>query len=207
MEDIIEVKSKKLPVMEAFYTIQGEGYHTGKAAFFIRIAGCDVGCHWCDVKESWPFEGHPEYTVLELVELASSYPSRLVIITGGEPFLHDMTELTDGLRNAGFQVHVETAGVYPLSGTWDWICLSPKKFVPARDEYFNNAHEIKVIVYNKSDFEWLKTFSSKIKSSSLSYLQPEWSKKDKMMPEIVEFVKNNPSWEISLQTHKYLQIP
>jgi organic radical activating enzyme len=207
MKNIIEAKSKKLPVMEAFYTIQGEGYHTGKAAFFIRIAGCDVGCHWCDVKESWPLEGHPEYTVLELVEMASSYPSRLVIITGGEPFLYDMTELTDGLRKAGFQVHVETAGVHPLSGNWDWICLSPKKFVPARDEYYNNAHEIKVIVYNKSDFEWLKTFSSKINSSSRHYLQPEWSKKDKMMPEIVEFVKTNPSWEISLQTHKYLQIP
>ena len=207
MENRIEVKSKKLPIMEAFYTIQGEGFHTGKAAFFIRIAGCDVGCHWCDVKESWPLEGHPEYRVEELVEMALSYPSRLVIITGGEPFLHDMMDLTDGLRNVGFQVHVETAGVYPLSGTWDWICLSPKKFVPARDEYFDHAHEIKVIIYNKSDIEWLKTFSSKINSSSRCYLQPEWSKKDKMMSEIVEFVKDNPSWEISLQTHKYLQIP
>jgi organic radical activating enzyme len=139
--------------------------------------------------------------------MASAFPSRLVVITGGEPFVHDMTDLTASLRNAGFQVHVETAGVYPLSGDWDWICLSPKKFVPARDEYFNEADEIKVIVYNKSDIEWLKSFSLLINTSSRCYLQPEWSNRDKMMPEIVEFVKNNPSWEISLQTHKYLQIP
>ena len=207
MDKEVNIHSEKLPVMEAFYTIQGEGYFAGKAAYFIRLGGCDVGCVWCDVKESWPLEGHEEYSVDELVENAKLFPARLVVITGGEPFMHNLSFLTKSLKEAGFQVNVETAGTHPLTGEWDWICLSPKKFGPARQEYFDKADEIKVIIYNKSDLSWATRFDSRINTSCRRFLQPEWSQREKMMPEVVEFVKANPSWEISLQTHKYLDIP
>lgn len=197
----------QLAVMETFYSIQGEGFHTGKAAFFIRLGGCDVGCHWCDVKESWPVEEHPFQEVSELVTMASSFPSKRVIITGGEPFMQDLTEITGTLRKNNFKVHVETAGTHPFTGDWDWICLSPKKFVPAREEYFIRADEIKIIVYNENDISWAQSFTSKIRPDCKRFLQPEWGKSAEMMPKIVEFVKKDPTWEISLQTHKYLQVP
>jgi len=197
----------KLPVVEAFYTIQGEGTHAGRAAYFIRLGGCDVGCHWCDVKESWEFEGHPMYSSDELLKMVSGHPSKLVVITGGEPFMHDLSVLTHSLRKDGFEVNVETSGAHPLSGEWDWICLSPKKFMAPREEFFGVADELKVIIYNKSDFAFAQSFIAKLKKGCKLLLQPEWGRRDQVMPEIVKFVKENPSWEISLQSHKYLQIP
>ncbi|MDX2191083.1 MAG: 7-carboxy-7-deazaguanine synthase QueE [Bacteroidota bacterium] len=194
--------------MEHFYTIQGEGAYTGHAAYFIRLGGCDVGCHWCDVKDSWTMEGHTQMTVNELVDLVKSTPAKIVVITGGEPLMHDLTALTKKLKEAGLRTHIETSGAHPLSGTWDWICLSPKKFKEPLPVFFDIAHELKIIVFNTSDFLYAELNKSKIKNQkSKIYLQPEWSKRDEMMPLIVDFVKLHPEWQISLQTHKYLNIP
>ncbi|SEL87305.1 7-carboxy-7-deazaguanine synthase QueE [Parapedobacter koreensis] len=197
----------RLPLMEEFYTIQGEGYHTGKAAYFIRLGGCDVGCHWCDVKESWDAELHPLTAADTIVEHAKQYPSKTVVVTGGEPLLYNLDYLTKGLQLAGIKTFIETSGAYPLSGHWDWVCLSPKKFKSPLPDVIAAAGELKVIVFNKSDFAWAEKHAALVPPTCRLYLQPEWSKAQEMTPLIVEYVKQNPKWEISLQTHKYLNIP
>ena len=199
-------KGTMLPLMEEFYTIQGEGFHTGTAAYFIRIGGCDVGCHWCDVKESWNAELHPPTKIDLIVENASKYADTIVI-TGGEPLMWDMASLTQKLKDNNLRVHIETSGAYPLSGTWDWICLSPKKNKLPTKTVYDNANELKVIIYNKHDFVFAEEQAEKVNSSAILFLQPEWSKKEEMTPLIVEYVMNNPKWRVSLQTHKYLNIP
>jgi len=193
--------------MEQFYTIQGEGVHAGKAAYFIRLAGCDVGCVWCDVKESWDKNKHQVVAVNELVNSALQHPSKLVVITGGEPLMYDLTELTKALHIAQLTVHLETSGAYPLSGNFNWITLSPKKFKPALPEIFPLAHELKVVIYHPSDLAWAESFTEQVSADCVLLLQPEWSKQKTVHPLIVEFVQNNPRWRISLQTHKFLDIP
>jgi organic radical activating enzyme len=196
-----------IPVMEAFYTLQGEGAYSGQAAYFIRLGGCDVGCVWCDVKESWPAEAHPKMFPEQVVAEAAKYPARLAVVTGGEPLMYHLDELTQTLHEAGFQTNVETSGAYPLSGRWDWICLSPKKFKAPVESIYPYVNELKVIVYNKSDFAWAEEHAAKVGSACKLFLQPEWDKRDAMTPLIIDYVKQNPRWQISLQTHKYLDIP
>ncbi|MBT8267299.1 MAG: 7-carboxy-7-deazaguanine synthase QueE [Bacteroidia bacterium] len=195
-----------LPLMEEFYTIQGEGFHKGTAAYFIRIGGCDVGCHWCDVKESWIAELHPPTETTMIVENAARF-SDTVVVTGGEPLTWDMSKLTKGLKNKGLKVHIETSGAYKLSGQWDWICLSPKKMKLPKEEIYEVANELKMIIYNKDDFRFAEEQASKVNKKCILYLQPEWSKREKMVPLIVDYVMKNPKWKVSLQTHKYLNIP
>lgn len=195
-----------LPLMEAFYTIQGEGAHTGRAAYFIRVGGCDVGCHWCDVKESWNAELHPPTAIGEIANGAAEY-SDTIVVTGGEPFMWNMTPLTSELRSKGMKIHVETSGAYPLSGDWDWICLSPKKTMPPKPEFYEAAHELKVIIYNQNDFKWAEEHAAKVSPNCRLFLQPEWSRRDTVMPDITEYIMKNPRWQVSLQTHKYLGIP
>ena len=196
-----------LPIMEEFYTIQGEGYHSGKAAYFIRIGGCDVGCHWCDVKESWDASIHPLKSIDAVISNAEKHPARAVVITGGEPLIYNLNLLTKKLKESHFSTYIETSGAYPLTGIWDWICLSPKKTMLPKEEILPLANELKVIVHNNSDFEFAESFSNKVSKDCKLFLQPEWSKREKMSDKIVEYVMNNPKWMISLQTHKYLQIP
>lgn len=207
MNNVIPEDGTLLPLMEEFYTIQGEGYHTGKAAYFIRLGGCDVGCHWCDVKESWDASIHPLTHADQIIEKALQYPSKTVVITGGEPLIYNMDYLTKGLQKHGIKTYIETSGAYPLSGVWDWICVSPKKFKAPQPSITPLAGELKVIVFNKSDFTWAEQYAESVSDTCKLYLQPEWSKASEMMPLIVEYVKSNPKWEISLQTHKYLNIP
>lgn len=196
------------PVMESFYTIQGEGKYQGHAAYFIRLGGCDVGCHWCDVKESWPVDTHPIKSVDTLLNEALAFPGRLVVITGGEPLMHDLGPLTEAFQAVGFRTHIETSGVCEtLTGTWDWICFSPKKFKEPNPAILPFVHELKVVIFHPSDVAWAQEWASKINSNAHLYMQPEWSKQDSMNPLIVEFVKTNPIWQISVQTHKFLQIP
>lgn len=195
-----------LPLMEAFYTIQGEGFHTGKAAYFIRVGGCDVGCHWCDVKESWNAELHPPTPVGPIVEQAARY-SDTIVVTGGEPLTWNMGPLTAALRARGMKIHIETSGAYPLSGHWDWICLSPKKAKLPLDEVYARADELKVIVYNKHDFAFAEQQAGQVRPGCHLFLQPEWSVREKVTPLIVDYVMQNPKWQVSLQTHKYLNIP
>lgn len=197
----------KLPLMESFYTIQGEGYHSGKAAYFVRLGGCDVGCVWCDVKESWPKDAHPEIHVDQITAQVKASKTNLVVITGGEPLMYDLAHLTDQLHKEGLVCNIETSGAHPLSGSWDWLCFSPKKFMKPLDEFYEAADELKIIIYNKSDFKWAEDHAAKCADKVKLFLQPEWSKRDEMMPMIVEYVKQNPQWRISLQTHKYLDIP
>lgn len=196
-----------LPVMEAFYTLQGEGFHQGRAAYFIRLGGCDVGCFWCDVKDSWDASKHPQYSVTQIVDEAKKYPGRLAVITGGEPLLHDLTELTVALQEIGFETNIETSGSSPLSGDWNWICLSPKKFKAPLPEIIPLAHELKVVIYNKHDFEWAETYANQVSSSCKLYLQPEWDKASEVTPLIINYIQQNPKWQMSLQVHKYLHIP
>lgn len=196
-----------LPLMEEFYTIQGEGYHSGKAAYFIRLGGCDVGCHWCDVKESWDAELHPLTSADRIIENASIHPGKAVVITGGEPLIYNLDYLTEGLQALGIKTFVETSGAYPLSGKWDWICLSPKKFKGPKMEVSLAAGELKVIIFNKSDFAWAEEHATMVSPNCKLYLQPEWSKSKITIPLIIDYVKQNPQWEISLQTHKFLNIP
>jgi organic radical activating enzyme len=193
--------------MEHFYTLQGEGCHTGRAAYFIRLGGCDVGCVWCDVKESWDAAIHPQMTVTEIVAEASKWPGRLAVITGGEPAMHDLTVLCKGLHDAGFVVNIETSGAHPIVGDIDWITLSPKKFKAPIDPNLSIAHELKIIVFNKSDFKWAEEYAAQMTESCMLYLQPEWSKRDEMTPMMIEYIQQNPKWRLSLQTHKYLNIP
>ncbi|RRB07912.1 7-carboxy-7-deazaguanine synthase QueE [Larkinella rosea] len=193
--------------MESFYTLQGEGAHTGKAAYFIRLGGCDVGCHWCDVKESWDVTAHPSYSIDDLVEGALQYPGRMAVITGGEPLMHDLSGLTAALKKAGFNTNIETSGVYPVSGSWDWICFSPKKFKEPHPDIFRKADELKAIIYHKSDFAFAESFVASLRSDCKLFLQPEWSRSNEMLPLIVEYVKQHPQWQVSLQTHKFMDIP
>lgn len=195
-----------LPLMEEFYTIQGEGYHTGTAAYFIRVGGCDVGCHWCDVKESWNAESHPPTSADTIVANASKY-AKTIVITGGEPLTWNMDPLTHKLKEQNLKVHIETSGAYPLSGTWDWICLSPKKTKLPTEEIYAHAHELKMIIHNKHDFIFAEEQAEKVNDNAILFLQPEWSKKEEMTPLIVDYVMQNPKWRVSLQTHKYLNIP
>lgn len=199
-------KGEMLPLMEAFYTIQGEGFHKGTAAYFIRVGGCDVGCHWCDVKESWNAEIHPPTAIEEIVNQAVKY-SKTIVITGGEPLMWNLFPLTELLKENGIKTHIETSGAYPLTGVWDWICLSPKKNKLPKEEILKKADELKMIIYNKHDFLFAQEMAEKVSEHCILYLQPEWSKKDKMIPEIVDFVMKNPHWKVSLQTHKYMNIP
>ncbi|RKR83234.1 organic radical activating enzyme [Mucilaginibacter gracilis] len=196
-----------LPLMEEFYTIQGEGYNTGKAAYFIRLGGCDVGCHWCDVKESWDASIHPLTLADTIVTNAEKFPGKAVVVTGGEPLIYNLDYLTAQLQQRGIKTFIETSGAYPLSGSWDWICLSPKKFKSPNPNVAPFAHELKVIVFNKSDFVWAEQYAELVSPDCKLYLQPEWSKSKENIPLIVDYVMNNPKWEISLQTHKYLNIP
>uniref|UniRef100_UPI004049B08C 7-carboxy-7-deazaguanine synthase QueE n=1 Tax=Flavobacterium sp. TaxID=239 RepID=UPI004049B08C len=195
-----------LPLMEEFYTIQGEGYHTGTSAYFIRIGGCDVGCHWCDVKESWNPNIHPPSPIDTIVQKAKIY-TNTVVITGGEPLTWNMKPLTDLLKNEQFKIHIETSGAYPITGHWDWFCLSPKKNKLPVDEAYERADELKVIVHNKHDFIFAEEQAAKTNAKAVLFLQPEWSQREKMTPFIVDYVMANPKWRISLQTHKYLNIP
>jgi 7-carboxy-7-deazaguanine synthase len=196
-----------LPLMEEFYTIQGEGYNTGKAAYFIRLGGCDVGCHWCDVKESWNADIHPLTSSDQIVANAEKYPGKAVVITGGEPLIYNLDYLTRELQSRGIKTFIETSGAYPLSGTWDWICLSPKKFKAPLPGLAAVAGELKVIVFNKSDFEFAEKYAELVSPGCKLYLQPEWSKAKEVTPLIIDYVMANPKWEISLQTHKFLNIP
>jgi organic radical activating enzyme len=195
------------PVMEAFYTLQGEGAHTGRAAYFIRLGGCDVGCVWCDVKDSWDADKHPKLTVEEMVKSALQHPARLIVITGGEPLMHDLEPLTNALRAKGFTVNIETSGAHPLSGQLDWICLSPKKFKEPLSSVVPLANELKVVIFHKSDFAWAEAFAAQVSPSCKLYLQPEWDKREQMTPLIIDYIHNNPKWGLSLQTHKYIGVP
>ena len=193
--------------MEHFFTIQGEGKYSGKAAYFIRIAGCDVGCVWCDVKESWDKEQHIKMTTNEIIEKVTESKTNFVVITGGEPAMYDLRPLVDQLKSLGIMVAIETSGCYPLKGEVDWYCFSPKKFKAPCDEAYIKANELKVIVSHPSDLEWATTHALKVSTNCQLYLQPEWSKSEKLLPLIIDFVKSNQRWKISLQTHKFMNIP
>ena len=195
--------------MEMFYTIQGEGYNAGKAPYFIRLAGCDVGCVWCDVKESWEIGEEQWLTISDIVtRLKKEIGTCInVVITGGEPLMHNLDVLCAVLKKQGFHTWLETSGAYPLSGTWDWICLSPKKFKAPLPAMLAAAHELKVVVFNKSDLSWAEQHAGGVSTTCNLYLQPEWSKKEPMGALITEYVKQNPRWMVSVQTHKYLDIP
>lgn len=196
-----------LPLVQGFYTLQGEGFHQGKAAYFIRLGGCDVGCTWCDVKESWDAAVHPLKSVSEIVSAANAHPGRIAVVTGGEPLMHDCSLLTLQLHDAGFHTHIETSGAYPLSGEWDWICLSPKKFRKPMPEILSKAHELKVVVYHPSDLAWAEKYASLVTADCKLFLQPEWSRRDIVTPLITEYIQGNPGWEFSLQLHKYIHVP
>lgn len=196
-----------LPVMEHFYTIQGEGKHQGRAAYFIRLGGCDVGCVWCDVKESWDADKHPLLSISYLLEEVKKTPAKLMVITGGEPLMHNLDVLTNALQQNGFETNIETSGSSPLSGSWDWICLSPKKFKAPLPEVIAVANELKIIIFNRSDFAWAEKFAAKVSPQCKLFLQPEWSKSNEITPDIVDYIKNNPQWELSLQIHKYINVP
>jgi organic radical activating enzyme len=198
---------EKLPVMEHFYTIQGEGYHQGSAAYFIRLGGCDVGCVWCDVKESWDANKHPLFNTNDLIAEVKKTPAKIVVITGGEPSMHNLKELTHQLQANGLKTHIETSGSHPISGSWDWICLSPKKFKAPLPEIMPLAHELKIIVYHKSDFDWAEKYAALVSPQCRLFLQPEWEKAGEMTPLIIEYIKAHPQWELSLQVHKYINVP
>jgi len=207
--EIVNLKSEisSLPVMEDFYTLQGEGFHQGKDAYFIRLGGCDVGCVWCDVKDSWDAEKHPKFKVESLKLKVKETPAEIVVITGGEPLMHDLTELTKELQAAGLKTHIETSGAHPLSGSWDWVCLSPKKFKAPLPGIVPLANELKIVVFNKSDFDWAEKYAALVSPSCKLFLQPEWDKSAEITPLIIEYIKANPQWELSLQIHKYINVP
>ena len=196
-----------LPVMESFYTLQGEGFHQGKAAYFVRLGGCDVGCTWCDVKESWDSAKHPQKKITDIVADASLHPGKIAVITGGEPLMHNCVELTDQFHAAQFHTHIETSGAWPLTGEWDWICLSPKKFKAPLSEIIPLANELKIVVFNKSDFAWAEKYAELVNPSCMLFLQPEWSKSTEITPLIIEYIQQHPQWEFSLQLHKYIHVP
>ncbi|MDA9563635.1 7-carboxy-7-deazaguanine synthase QueE [Flavobacteriales bacterium] len=205
-EELLE-QGKMLPIMEEFYTIQGEGGNTGKPAYFVRIGGCDVGCHWCDVKESWNPDLHPVKDVDAVIRNADQFPAKAVVITGGEPTMYNLRYLTTKFEERGFQLYIETSGAYELTGNWHWICLSPKKMAPPKPEIYNRAHELKVIIHNTNDLKWAEEHAAKVGEGCRLFLQPEWSKREEIMPLLVDYVMMHPKWNISLQTHKYMHIP
>ncbi len=206
-KDILLEKGLKLPVMEEFYSLQGEGFHTGEAAYFVRVGGCDVGCHWCDIKESWNADLHPPISTDGIIERAATYPAKAVIITGGEPLNYNLDYLCNQMKSKGIKTFLETSGSLPMSGSWDWICLSPKQNIHPTDSNLKLAGELKVIISELSDFEWAEINASKVSEACLLYLQPEWSKRNEMMPAIIDYIMQNPKWRISLQSHKYMRIP
>jgi organic radical activating enzyme len=199
--------SVELPIMEQFYTIQGEGHHSGRAAYFIRIAGCDVGCVWCDVKESWDSQVHPLVQISDLVKAVKENNADFVVITGGEPAMYDLTTLVNELKKLETEVAIETSGCYELVGNVDWYCFSPKKFKAPTEESYSKASELKVVIFHPSDLLWAETHAAKVNENCVLFLQPEWSKQEKLLPEIIDYVKSNQKWRISLQTHKFMQIP
>jgi organic radical activating enzyme len=202
------IESNSLPVMEHFYTIQGEGFHQGRAAYFVRLGGCDVGCVWCDVKDSWDKDAHPKITTDQIVlEIKKHTKSGLVVITGGEPLMHQLDELTAKLQSEGFETNIETSGAHPLSGNWNWICLSPKKFKAPLEEILPVANELKIVIFNKHDFEWAEIYAAKVNPNCKLYLQPEWDKAALVTPIIIDYIKSKPQWELSLQIHKYINVP
>ena len=200
-------KGEMLPLMEAFYTLQGEGYYSGRAAYFLRIGGCDVGCSWCDVKESWNPSLHPPTTIVEILEGILKYPVNTVVVTGGEPLMWNLERLTSALHDKGLEVHLETSGSYPYTGNFDWICLSPKKMQLPLESIRSITNELKIIVNNKHDLIWAIEQRKGLSENCKLYLQPEWSKRETIMPMIIDFVKNNKEWSVSLQSHKYMNIP
>jgi organic radical activating enzyme len=207
-----ETAIQQLPVMESFYTLQGEGFHQGRAAYFIRLGGCDVGCVWCDVKDSWDAEKHPKFSVDHIVtklkkETGNATIKPIVVITGGEPLMHNLDRLTYLLKKEGYQTNIETSGAYPLSGTWDWICLSPKKFKAPLPEVIPFANELKIVIFNKSDFTWAEQYAALVSPQCRLYLQPEWDKAAEVTPLIIDYIKTHPKWELSLQIHKYINVP
>ena len=207
---VVEEKNKittQLPVMEQFYTLQGEGFHQGRAAYFIRLGGCDVGCVWCDVKDSWDASRHPVSGIENIIAEVKKTPAEIVVVTGGEPLMHNLDALTRQLQEEGFKTHIETSGAHPLSGYWDWICLSPKKFKAPLPEILPKAHELKIVVFNRSDFNWAEKYASLVSPGCKLYLQPEWEKAPSMTPLIIDYIKAHPKWELSLQLHKYINVP
>ncbi len=202
-----EILNLELPLMEDFYTIQGEGFHQGRAAYFIRLGGCEVRCVWCDVKDSWNVNDHPKVSVETIAAKAQSSGTEICVITGGEPSMHNLQALTDVLKDKGLRTHIETSGAYPITGTWDWICFSPKKFKPPHPSVAAQADELKVVIFHKSDFAWAEDFAKQVGPECKLYLQPEWSKENDILPQLIEYVKKNPKWQISLQVHKYMNIP
>ena len=207
MKSTVIHTSAALPVMEHFYTLQGEGFHQGRAAYFIRLGGCDVGCSWCDVKESWDANAHPQIPIEDLVREVKKNKVQLCVITGGEPLLYNLDALTQQLQQNGIETNIETSGSSPLSGHWNWICVSPKKFKAPLPEVLAKAHELKIIIYNKSDFDWAEKHAALVNKSCRLYLQPEWGKSAAMLPKIVDYIKIHPQWELSLQIHKFIDVP
>ena len=207
MRTFTEQQTITLPVMEHFATLQGEGYHVGKPAYFIRTGGCDVGCHWCDVKDSWQAGNHPALSVADITDYVRRHGIDLAVVTGGEPAMYDLAPLTSSLKDAGVLCHIETSGVYPLTGEWDWVTFSPKKFKAPHPSIYEAADELKVVIYHPSDLEFAEEHAALSRSECKLYLQPEWSKRDRIMPLLVEYIKQHPRWRMSLQTHKYLNIP
>ncbi len=205
-DDILE-GGRKLPLMEEFYTLQGEGFHMGKAAYFIRVGGCDVGCSWCDSKESWNARLFPPVPVEQVVENAAACPAMTVVVTGGEPSMYPMDYLTGKLHQQGIKTMVETSGAYPLTGQWDWICLSPKKYSPPVKSIYERANELKVIVQHAGDLEWAERNADLVSEKCQLFLQPEWSKSEQIMETLTQYVMQHPKWRISLQSHKYMRIP
>ena len=199
--------SEELPVMEHFYTIQGEGYFAGNSAYFIRLAGCDVGCVWCDVKDSWDVEAHPILKIDSLLREINLVNANLVVITGGEPALYNLSTLINKLKKTGIRTAIETSGCYKLIGDIDWYCFSPKKFKSPCEDAYKRANELKVIIYNETDFKWAEEHAHQVNEDCILFLQPEWGRQDRMLPAIIEYVKSNPKWRISLQTHKFMNIP
>lgn len=211
MSEKVEMQNM-YPVMESFYTLQGEGFHAGKAAYFIRLGGCDVGCHWCDVKESWDAAKHPKLSTNEIVEKVLTATRNntikpIIVITGGEPLLHNLYNLTDALQQKGFETNIETSGSSPLTGYFNWICLSPKKFKAPLQEVVEKANELKVVIFNKHDFEWAENYARQVPPTCKLYLQPEWDKREMITPLIVAYIKQHPQWQLSIQTHKYINVP
>ena len=196
-----------LPVMENFYTLQGEGFHQGKAAYFVRLGGCDVGCVWCDVKESWDASKHDLIAIENIVAQIKTTPTRMVVVTGGEPLMHNLTELTLLLKKNNLETNIETSGSHPLSGTWDWICVSPKKFKSPLPDVLLKANELKVVVYNHSDFDWAEKYAALVSPACKLYLQPEWSREAIITPRVIDYIKQHPQWELSVQIHKYINVP
>lgn len=197
----------ELPIMEHFYTIQGEGFYSGRAAYFVRLAGCDVGCVWCDVKESWDADVHPIVQLTDLMQIIKNSGTDFCVITGGEPALYDLTGIIKQLKESGIETAIETSGCYELKGAIDWYCFSPKKFKAPCDEAYSKANELKVVISHPSDFEWAEEHASKVSKNCKLYLQSEWSKQERFLPMIIDYVKNRPQWKISLQTHKFMNIP